>query len=110
MMKINTTTDKIIQAMVERIVDEFQPEKVILFGSYARGNPTRDSDVDLLIIMDFKGRKLDMLRRIRRSLHEFTVPKDVVLRKPEEVKKYGRFVGTILHPALKEGKVLYARD
>ncbi|TKJ41724.1 hypothetical protein CEE37_03920 [candidate division LCP-89 bacterium B3_LCP] len=103
-------TPSTIQAMVDRIVEKFQPEKVILFGSYASGKPTKDSDLDFLVIMDYEGRRLNQLRKIRRALNDFHMPKDIVIRTPEEVDKYGKFVGTILHPALKEGKVLYARD
>ncbi len=99
-----------VQAMVDRIVQKFNPQKVILFGSYARGNPTKDSDVDLLVIMDYKGQRIDLLRKIRKSLHDIHASKDVVVRTPEEVEKYGKYIGTILHPALKEGKVLYAAD
>ncbi len=107
---MNLTTEKTIQAIVDRIVEEFDPERVILFGSYARGNPTKDSDLDFLVIMNYQGRRLDILRNIRRTLDDFHMPKDVVIRTPEEVDKYGKYIGTILHPALKEGKVLYAKD
>ncbi|RJP74481.1 MAG: nucleotidyltransferase domain-containing protein [Candidatus Zixiibacteriota bacterium] len=96
--------------MARRLADTWKPEKIILFGSYARGNPTPDSDVDLLVIMEYSGRKWEVIHRMRQSLADFDVPKDIVIRTPAEVERFGRFVGTILYPALKEGQVLYARD
>ncbi len=99
-----------IQALVNRIAEQFHPDKVILFGSYARGTPTPDSDVDLLVIMQYSGRRLDLLQKIRKSLQDIPFPKDIVVRSPEEVEKYGRYIGTLLYPALKEGQVLYEKD
>ncbi|MGC2692443.1 MAG: nucleotidyltransferase domain-containing protein, partial [Desulfobaccales bacterium] len=50
--------DQTIQELCDRIVREFQPERIILFGSYAYGNPTPDSDVDLLVVLPFEGKNL----------------------------------------------------
>jgi uncharacterized protein len=106
MLKI---THETIQTMVARIADQFHPDKVILFGSYARGNPTADSDVDLLVIMNYPGRRLELLQMIRQSLQDIPTPKDIIIRTPEEVEKYGRYIGTVLYPALKEGQVMYEK-
>src|SRR5437588_6376836 len=98
-----------IDRMVERIVRKFRPEQVILFGSHARGEAGPDSDVDLLVVMDFEGSARDQGLAIRQALHHILVPKDVIVTKPEEFAWRKEVVGTIEWPAAREGKVLYAR-
>ena len=96
--------------VVERIVERFGPERVILFGSRARGEAGPHSDVDLLVVMpdgieDERGVTVE----IRRLLRDMPVPKDVVVTTPGEIERRGDLVGTVLRPALREGKVLYER-
>jgi excisionase family DNA binding protein len=98
-----------IDEMVRRIVEQFDPERVILFGSYARGNAGPDSDVDLLVVMHFQGSKRAKQVEIRVSLHDIHVPKDIIVASPQEVEKYRDLVGTIIRPALREGITLYER-
>ena len=103
------TTDQAIQAMVERLVDHFDPDQIILFGSQARGTAMPGSDVDLLVIMPVTGSKREKRVEMRVALHDITVPKDILLATPEEVLRDKDLVGTIIRPALREGRVLYAR-
>jgi predicted nucleotidyltransferase len=105
----NQTTDQAIQAMVERLVDHFDPDQIILFGSQARGTAMPGSDVDLLVIMPVAGSKREKRVEMRVALHDITVPKDILLATPEEVLRDKDLVGTIIRPALLEGRVLYAR-
>jgi predicted nucleotidyltransferase len=105
----NQTTDQAIQAMVERLVDHFDPDQIILFGSQARGTAMPGSDVDLLVIMPVTGSKREKRVEMRVALHDITVPKDILLATPEEVLRDKDLVGTIIRPALREGRVLYAR-
>lgn len=105
----NQTTDQAIQAMVERLVDHFDPDQIILFGSQARGTAMPGSDVDLLVIMPVIGSKREKRVEMRVALHDITVPKDILLATPEEVLRDKDLVGTIIRPALLEGRVLYAR-
>ncbi len=99
----------IIDRMVKRIVKRFRPEKVILFGSHARGDAREDSDVDFLVVMDFEGSKLDRVLEIRAALYGFRMPIDIKITRPEDFDWRKEIVGTIEWPAAKEGKVLYAR-
>ncbi len=103
------TTQEIISKMVETIADRFHPEKIILFGSYAKGAPNRDSDVDLLVVMRVEGSKRAKAAEIDLVLAERTVPLDVIVVTPDEIKKFGNAVGGFLYPALRDGKVLYER-
>lgn len=98
-----------IRRMVKRIVERFDPEQVILFGSHARGEAGPDSDVDLLVVMPVEGSKREKRIAIGVSLSEFGVPLDVVLSTPKELESRRRIPGTIERPAVQEGQVLYAR-
>ncbi len=98
-----------IDRMVKRIVKKFHPEKIILFGSQARGDAGPDSDVDLLVVMEFDGSKLDKAVEIGVALGSIQVPTDIIVTRPEDFAWRKDIVGTIEYPATHEGKILYAR-
>lgn len=98
-----------IREMVRRIVRRFDPDKVILFGSYARGDAGPDSDVDLLIVMPVAGSKREKAIEIGVALHDIPLPKDLIVTTPEEFEWRKDTIGTIEWPAWREGKVVYAR-
>lgn len=102
------TAQEKIKEMVRRIVERFHPEKIILFGSYARGRATRDSDVDLLIVMPVQGSRRAMQLQVRLALHDIRLPKDVIVVMPDQFQRQRDISGTIVRPAFLEGKVLYA--
>lgn len=99
----------VIATMVQRIVEQFRPDKVILFGSHARGTAGSDSDADLLVIMPVCGSRRKLAARIDAALAGIGLPKDIVLATPDEVEAYGDMIGTVLRAALRQGKVLYDR-
>lgn len=96
----------VIQEMVDRIVREFQPEKIILFGSQARGDTHKWSDIDLLVVMPDGTERCETSVAIRRILSDLLVSKDIIVTTPEEIVRRGHPVGTALRPALREGQVL----
>ncbi len=100
---------EIIQEMVRRIVEKFDPDQIILFGSYARGTAGPDSDVDLLVVMPVSGSIQEKRLEIRIALSGMGIAKDIAVFTPEQVEKYRDIVGTIIYPAFREGKVLYER-
>lgn len=93
----------------DRIVESFHPEKIILFGSQARGDASAHSDIDLLVIFQELSSHHEQAVAIRRILSDFPIAKDIVVTTTQEVDEYGHLVGTVLRPALKEGKILYER-
>ncbi|MCY3870308.1 MAG: nucleotidyltransferase domain-containing protein [Gemmatimonadetes bacterium] len=98
-----------IREMTRRIIEQFNPIKIVLFGSHARGTAVSDSDIDLLVIKKIEGSKRKERVAIGIALHDIRVPKDIIVASPEEVAKLGNTVGTVLYPALKEGKILYEK-
>jgi len=108
-VQAKSTPEQKISEMVRRIVEGFHPDKIILFGSYARGAAGPDSDADLLVVMPVKGSKREKAIEIDVELAGIGLPKDVIVVTAEEVEKYRDVVGTLICPALREGKVLYER-
>ena len=98
-----------IEEFGRRIGRQFGAERVILFGSYARGAVTRDSDVDLLVIGPFEGRSVDRSVQIRMKLRP-GFPVDLVLRTAEKVRERLAMGDDFMRDILEEGKVLYEAD
>lgn len=98
-----------IAEMVRRIVSRFNPDKIILFGSHARGQAGPDSDVDLLVVMTPHGSKRERTIELYGLLAGMGVPKDVIVVSPEEFEAYREAPGTVVRTARHEGKVLYER-
>ena len=104
------TTAAVIQIMTDRIVRDFHPLRIILFGSHARGDAGLESDIDLLVVLPQVANKRLAAIAIRRALADLPVCKDIVVTTPEEITRRGDLIGTVLRPALREGKVLYERN
>jgi len=101
--------DQNIQELCDRIVRNFQPERIILFGSYASGAPTPDSDVDLLVLLPFEGKSFRMsLEILNRTNPPF--PIDLLARTPEDTERRYREGDPLIREALDRGKVLYERN
>ncbi len=98
-----------IQEITSRIVRDFHPLRLILFGSHARGDARPDSDVDILVVLPEASDKRRAAIEIRRILIDLPVCKDIIVTTPEEIERRGNLIGTMLRPALQEGKVLYER-
>ena len=101
--------ERMIDQMVLRIVDRFDPERIILFGSVARGDATPDSDVDLLVVMPVEGSRRDKAVEIGVAVNDIPVPKDILVTTPEDFEWRKEIVGTIERPAAREGRLVYAR-
>lgn len=98
-----------IEAIKEDIVERlkpFRPEKVILFGSYAAGRPTDDSDIDMLVVMSFEGSPIRKSAEMRLSLSS-KYPIDLLVRTPQQIKHRLELGDFFYQEILNTGKVLY---
>ena len=98
-----------IEAVSEHIARAFRPERIILFGSYARGTATDSSDVDLLVILPFEGRvfrkSIEILKRV-----DPPFALDLVVRRPDDTERRYAEYDPLIREALDGGRVLYERD
>jgi predicted nucleotidyltransferase len=101
--------DDLVQDIVQRIVKTAQPDKVILFGSRARGNPRPDSDFDLLVIKDSDEPGYRRDASLYLALAGLNAPVDVMVYTPEEVKEWSAVPQAFVTTAVREGKVVYER-
>jgi predicted nucleotidyltransferase len=99
-----------INDIVKRIAIRFKPEKIILFGSYAAGNPNNDSDIDLLIIKDTDLPKHKRSFDIQKSLIGSMIPMDILVYTTKEFEKEKSEKNSFLYSAIRISKVLYERE
>ncbi len=102
-------SEAIISTMVDRIVGRFQPSRVVLFGSQARGTASKWSDVDLLVVMGNVSDKRRVAVEIRRLLGDLPASKDIVVTTPDEIASRGQVVGTVLNAALRDERTGFRR-
>ena len=103
---MKATAIKRIEELSEQIAREFQPEKIILFGSYAYGHPSTESDIDLLVIMPFEGRQSEQAIRILNYLSALA-PIDLLVRRPEEVEERLAMGDSFMREIVECGRVMY---
>ncbi|HUT34468.1 MAG TPA: nucleotidyltransferase domain-containing protein [Planctomycetota bacterium] len=96
-----------IREMADRIRERFRPEKIVLFGSYARGDATEASDVDLLVILRTDLAKPKRSAPMYSLLRDYPCGKDIVVYRPDEVAEYQHLPTSLIHRALAEGVVLH---
>jgi predicted nucleotidyltransferase len=108
-MSMGITTKQAIEVIVQRVVSGFDPDRIILFGSQARGDARPDSDVDILVVLPSCENRKAATVSIMKTLADLPVAKDIFVTTPEELNTRGRLASTVLYPAVHEGKVLYAR-
>jgi uncharacterized protein len=95
-----------VQQLCQRIAQQYKPEKIILFGSHAYGQPTPESDIDLLVVMNFEGSPIQQAIRISRELGLVT-PVDLLVRTPEQVQERLRIEDPFMREIVEHGKVMY---
>jgi len=96
-----------ITQFASHVVREYHPQRIILFGSYANGTPTPDSDVDLLIVMPFTGKPVLKSVEILNMLNP-SFPIDLLIRTPDDLNRRLALNDFFLQEIIREGKILYA--
>ncbi len=103
-----STQDALLQELVRRVVAAASPERIILFGSGARGDATPESDLDLLVVKADVPHRRRLAQEIYRHLVGVPVPVDVVVYTPDDLERFRACPWTIVPAALREGRELYA--
>ena len=98
-----------IEEIVRRIVEGVDPEKVILFGSYAYGEPDEDSDIDILVIKDMNMPRYRRGTEIKQYLRGMKIPIDIVVYTREEIEEFQGVKTSFINQIVEEGRVLYER-
>jgi len=110
-LSTNEITDGLIKYIVDKIVKEIHPDKIILFGSYARSAATKDSDLDLFIIKDGKIENREIRRKIDLLLFGRRFGVDIIVRKPKEVEANLRDNNPFyVYHIFRDGRVIYDRE
>lgn len=95
-----------IKYICRQIADEFKPEKIFLFGSHAYGRPTRDSDIDILVVMPFDGGYFHQAAKIRQHLG-LPIPMDLIVRTPEQFRHRLEIGDRFMREIVERGKLMY---
>ena len=98
-----------LQQVTRRIVEVFDPQRIIVFGSYAYGQPTSDSDVDLLIVMESNERPATRATQVSKLLRPRPFPMDIMVRTPEEIQQRLEMGDYFIQEIIERGKLLYER-
>jgi predicted nucleotidyltransferase len=106
-VRVDMISGEQIQQAVERLVAAANPSKVILFGSYARGDATEDSDLDLMVIEQDVPNKFDEMVRLRNVMGDIGVGVDLLVYSDWEASRRSLVPGTVLYRAFREGRVMY---
>ena len=104
-MNENALSRETLNDIIRRVVAVADPQRIILFGSAARGEMNRNSDVDLLIVKE--GGDADLRARIYENLYGVRVAVDAILVSPADVERYRNSHALVIKPALQEGRVVY---
>jgi predicted nucleotidyltransferase len=100
----------ILNTVRDRLIEKFQPQKIVIFGSVARGQNDNHSDLDILVICPVVGSRRQLMVQMNRSLGGLELARDILILTPEEFDRDKNIPGTIARPAWKEGIVLYDRQ
>lgn len=104
--ELTKATPEQIQNLCDEIIGLFHPERVILFGSYAYGDPSPDSDVDVLVVMRFEGSSREQATRIRSRI-DTPIALDLIVRTPEQISERLAMGDFFISEITTQGKVLY---
>src|SRR3990170_4508289 len=103
-----TVSQLTLDEIIHRIVEVAKPDKIILFGSAARGEMGTNSDVDLLVVKSGDFHRGHLTEEIYMNLFSVGQAVDIIVVTPEDIERYKDSFAVVIYPALKEGKVVYA--
>jgi len=103
-------TEEALEEIVGRVAAALRPEKIILFGSYAHGAPSGDSDVDLLVVMETKARPADRYLAVSHLIRPRPFPLDILVKTPDEITQALQEGDDFIQEIVSQGRVLYERS
>ncbi|MDH7503483.1 MAG: nucleotidyltransferase domain-containing protein [Verrucomicrobiota bacterium] len=105
---MKTLDENLLQTATQRLVDEFQPDEVWLYGSHAWGNPHDDSDVDLMVVVPHSNETpIRRSQRAHRCLRGLRMPKDVLVETRQEIERARELKGSLENMIMNRGRRLY---
>jgi len=107
--RVKQVDESLLQEVVKRIVESVDPEKIILFGSYAYGEPHEGSDLDILVVMNSDLPRYKRSVPIYQALAGLLIPKDVLVYTPEEIEAWKDVPQAFITTILKKGRVIYEK-
>jgi len=102
-------TMEILNAAVKRLVQNLDVEKIILFGSLLKGTYTKDSDIDLLVMVNTKKKGIERYAMVSELLEPRKIPMDIVVKTPAEIKRRKKYFDPFINNIQRNGKVLYEK-
>ncbi len=109
-LDFSQVTEEQLQEVVQRIVQTFDPQRIVLFGSHAYGEPRSDSDVDLLVVLESDERPAARATRVSRVLRPRPFPMDILVRTPDELRHRLEIGDHFIREVMDHGRVLYERS
>lgn len=105
--KMDTRTKEILNSIINKIILNFSPQKIILFGSAAKEKMSENSDFDILVVMKNGIHRRKTTQSIYKCIADIGFATDIIVVTEDDIKLYGERAETIIYPALKEGRVLF---
>jgi predicted nucleotidyltransferase len=103
-------SDELTNNIRKRLVDAFAPDRIILFGSQSRDTADKRSDIDILVVCSFKGKRRHLMVEMDKALDDLDYAFDILILTPEEFQRDRLIPGTIGRYAQQEGRILYAQS
>jgi predicted nucleotidyltransferase len=101
-------SENLKNTIVETLVRSVHPQKIFLFGSYAYGEPTETSDLDILVIKDDFEKKIDVKRAMRKALSGINMSKDLLVARSDEFEFYAQEAGSVYQTISQKGELLWS--
>ena len=108
--RTSQVTPELLKEITQKVVHAFRPKNIILFGSYAYGKPTSDSDLDLLIVMESPDRPAERIRKVSDLFDPRPLPMDFIVLTPGEVRHRLRGFDPFLEEVFEKGQMLYGSE
>jgi len=107
---VSLVTPGLLTEIAQKVVQAFRPKNIILFGSYAYGKPTSDSDLDLLIVMESRDRPAERIRKVSDLFDPRPLPMDFIVLTPSEVRHRLSGFDPFLEEVIEKGQMLYGSE